>query len=160
MIVFEESMQFVRALYDLEGQLMDQSQKLLIKDACESVSLQFGRLQDERRHDELANLMTVDAIYMRLGEELKAGEFVAWVKTTPPNKTRHFVTSTAFSIVEETHAKGITYYTLYLYGGDESTPYPLEGPFVVGEYHEEFALTENGWKIKRREARIIFRKRN
>ena len=51
---------------------MDQSKILLIKDACESVSLQFGRLQDERRHDELAELMTVDAIYVRLGEELKA----------------------------------------------------------------------------------------
>mgnify|MGYP001265311323 CR=1 FL=1 len=52
------------------------------------------------------------------------------------------------------------YYTLYLYGGTENPPYPLEGPFVVGEYHEDFALTENVWKIDRREARIIFRKRN
>ena len=139
---------------------MDRLKKLLIKDACESLSLQFGRLQDERRHDALADLMTVDATYVRLGEELKVDEFIAWVKTTPPNKTRHFVTSTSFSDIEETLAKGITYYTLYLYGGDEDTPYPLEGPFVVGEYHEEFALTENGWRIGRREARIIFRKRN
>ena len=139
---------------------MDQSQKIRIKDACQSISVEFGRLQDERRHDELANLMTVDAIYVRLGEELKCDEFIAWVKTTPPNKTRHFVTSTAFSNVGETHAKGVTYYTLYLYGGDENTPYPLEGPFVVGEYHEEFVATDHGWKIKRREARIIFRKQN
>ena len=139
---------------------MDRLEKLLIKDTCESLSLQFGRLQDERRHDKLADLMTVDATYVRLGEELKVDEFIAWVKTTPPNKTRHFVTSTVFSVIEETLAKGITYYTLYLYGGDEDTPYPLEGPFVVGEYHEEFALTENGWRIGRREARIIFRKRN
>ena len=139
---------------------MDRLEKLLIKDACESLSLQFGRLQDERRHDKLADLMTVDATYVRLGEELKVDEFIAWVKTTPPNKTRHFVSSTVFSVIEETLAKGITYYTLYLYGGDEDTPYPLEGPFVVGEYHEEFALTENGWRIGRREARIIFRKRN
>ena len=139
---------------------MDQSEILFIKDACESLSLQFGRLQDERRHDALADLMTVDATYVRLGEELKVDEFIAWVKTTPPNKTRHFVSSTVFSVIEETLAKGITYYTLYLYGGDKDTPYPLEGPFVVGEYHEEFALTENGWRIGRREARIIFRKRN
>ena len=127
---------------------MDRLKKLLIKDACESLSLQFGRLQDERRHDALADLMTVDATYVRLGEELKVDEFIAWVKATPPNKTRHFVTSTVFSVIEETLAKGITYYTLYLYGGDEDTPYPLEGPFVVGEYHEEFALTENGWRIE------------
>ena len=139
---------------------MDQSQKLLIKDACESVSLQFGRLQYERRHDELAELMTVDAIYVRLCVELKADDFIAWVKTTPPIKPRPFVTSTAFSVIEETHAKGVTYYTLYLDGGDEDTPYPLDGPFVIGEYHENFVATDHGWKIKRREARIIFRKQN
>ena len=91
---------------------MDQSKIFPIKDACESLSLQFGRLQDERRHDEIANLMTVDATYVRLGEELKVDEFIAWVKTTPPNQTRHFVTSTVFSVIEETLAKGITYYTL------------------------------------------------
>ena len=137
---------------------MVQSELLVIKDACQSISVQFGRLQDERRHDDLAGLMTADASYIRLGEELTLDAFIAWVKTTPPNKTRHFVTPTAFSVVEENFAKGVTYYTLYLYNGDENMPYPLEGPFVVGEYHEEFVCTEIGWKIKRREARIIFRK--
>ena len=137
---------------------MNQSELLVIKDACQSISVQFGRLQDERRHDDLAGLMTADASYIRLGEELTLDAFIAWVKTTPPNKTRHFVTPTAFSVVEENFAKGVTYYTLYLYNGDENMPYPLEGPFVVGEYHEEFVCTEIGWKIKRREARIIFRK--
>ena len=139
---------------------MDPLKMLAIKDACQSISLKFGRLQDERRHDELADLMTTDAVYIRLGEELAVAAFIAWVKTTPPNKTRHFVTATAFSVVDDNLAKGITYYTLYLYNGDEKAPYPLEGPFVVGEYHEEFTRTDNGWKIRRREARIIFRKRN
>jgi hypothetical protein len=138
---------------------MDPLERLVIKDACQSISVQFGRLQDERRHDDLAGLMTNDACYVRLGEELAVDAFIEWIKTTPPNKTRHFVTPTVFSIVEENFAKGVTYYALYLYGGDEKTPYPLEAPFVVGEYHEEFARTDGVWKIRRREARIIFRKR-
>jgi len=136
---------------------MDQLEILTIKDACQSVSLRFGRLQDERRYDDLPKLMTPDGTYTRLGEELSIADFITWVGTMPPNKTRHFVTSTDFNDVSESSASGITYYTLYLYGGDEETPYPLEGPFVVGEYHEEFARTDNGWKIKSREARIIFR---
>ena len=139
---------------------MDPLKLLVIKDACQSISVQFGRLQDERRHDELAALMTADATYVRLGEELTSKAFIEWIKTTPPHKTRHFVTPTAFSIVEENLAKGVTYYTLYLYNGSEEMPYPLEGPFVVGEYHEEFARTDDGWKIRRREARIVFRKRS
>ncbi|MBO34281.1 MAG: hypothetical protein CMM74_15120 [Rhodospirillaceae bacterium] len=138
---------------------MDHLEMLTIKDACQSISLQFGRLQDERRHDDLADLMTADACYVRLGEELQVEDFIAWIKTTTPNKTTHFVTPTAFSVVEEDIAKGVTYYTLYLYNGEEEKPYPLEGPFVVGEYHEAFARTDDGWKIQRREARIIFRKK-
>ena len=139
---------------------MNPLEKLSIKDACQSISLKFGRLQDERRHDELADLMTTEGVYIRLGEELRVAAFIAWVKTTPPNKTRHFVTATEFSVVNENLSEGVTYYTLYLYNGDEKAPYPLEGPFVVGEYHEEFTRTDREWKIRRREARIIFRKRN
>ncbi len=137
---------------------MDALEKLTIKDECQSLSLRFGRLQDERRYDDLPELMTPDGTYTRLGEELSMPDFIAWVATMPPNKTRHFVTGTDFSEINETSAKGITYYTLYLYGGDEEPPYPLNGPFVVGEYHEEFAKTGAGWKIKSRAAHIIFRK--
>ena len=85
---------------------MDPLERLIIKDACQSISVQFGRLQDERRHDDLAGLMTADACYVRLGEELAVDAFIEWIKTTPPNKTRHFVTPTVFSIVKENLAKG------------------------------------------------------
>ena len=64
---------------------MDQSEILVIKDACQSISLQFGRLQDERCHDDLAGLMTADASYIRLGEELTLDAFIAWVKGTWEN---------------------------------------------------------------------------
>ena len=102
--------------------------------------------------------MTEDGTYTRLDEELTISDFIEWVGTMPPNKTRHFVTDIDFSEVLGVSATGVSYYTLYLYGGEEDTPYPLEGPFVVGEYHEKFIKTEKGWKIKSREARIIFRK--
>ena len=134
---------------------MDQ---ISIRDSCQSLSIRFGRLQDERKHDDLAGLMTADATYVRLGEELCVTEFIAWIKTTPPNVTRHVVTPTEVDVLDAHTAKGLTYYTIYLYGGEEGVPYPLEGPFVVGEYHELFKHTARGWKIHRREARIVFRK--
>ena len=137
---------------------MDPLEELIIKDKCRELSLRFGRLQDERRYDDLPGLMTEDGTYTRLDEELTISDFIEWVGTMPPNKTRHFVTDIDFSEVLEVSATGVSYYTLYLYGGEEDTPYPLEGPFVVGEYHEKFIKTEKGWKIKSREARIIFRK--
>lgn len=137
---------------------MDPLEELIIKDKCRELSLRFGRLQDERRYDDLPGLMTEDGTYTRLDEELTISDFIEWVGTMPPNKTRHFVTDIDFSEVLGVSATGVSYYTLYLYGGEEDTPYPLEGPFVVGEYHEKFIKTEKGWKIKSREARIIFRK--
>ncbi len=137
---------------------MDPLEELIIKDKCRELSLRFGRLQDERRYNDLPGLMTEDGTYTRLDEELTISDFIEWVGTMPPNKTRHFVTDIDFSEVLGVSATGVSYYTLYLYGGEEDTPYPLEGPFVVGEYHEKFIKTEKGWKIKSREARIIFRK--
>ena len=102
--------------------------------------------------------MTEDATYVRFGEELRVSEFIAWIHTTPRHITRHVVTPTEIELLDSHTAPGLTYYTIYLYGGDEEAPYPLAGPFVVGEYHETFKLTDRGWKIHRREARIVFRK--
>ena len=137
---------------------MNPSEELIIKDKCRELSLRFGRLQDERRYCDLPKLMTEDGTYTRLDEELTILDFIDWVETMPPNKTRHFVTDIDFSEVLEASAKGVSYYTLYLYGGETNSPYPLDGPFVVGEYHEKFVKTDEGWKIKSREAQIIFRK--
>ena len=137
---------------------MDKKDRLIIKDQCRELSLGFGRLQDERRYGDLPELMTADGTYTRLGEELSIADFIEWVGTMPVNKARHFVTDIDFTQISESTAKGISYYSLYLYHGDEETPYPLDGPFVVGEYHEEFARVGEEWKIKSREARIIFRK--
>ena len=115
---------------------MDPSEELIIKDKCRELSLRFGRLQDERRYNDLPKLMTEDGTYTRLGEKLTILDFIEWVGTMPPNKPRHFVTDIDFSEVREASAKGVSYYTLYLYGGETYSPYPLDGPFVVGEYHE------------------------
>ena len=38
----------------------------------------------------------------------------------------------------------LTYYTLYLYGGDKNSPYPMKGPFVICEYHKIFSKQEDG----------------
>ena len=137
---------------------MQNIDQISIRDTCQSLSIRFGRLQDERNHDDLADLMTEDATYVRLGEELSVSKFIAWIKTTPPNITRHVVTPTEIELLDSHTATGLTYYTIYLYSGDEEAPYPLAGPFVVGEYHETFKRTDKGWKINRREARIVFRK--
>ena len=58
---------------------MDAVEKLIIKDECQALSLRFGRLQDERRYEELPKLMTPDGTYSRLGEELTIVDFIEWV---------------------------------------------------------------------------------
>ena len=71
---------------------MDALEKLVTKDECRDLSLRYGRYQDERRYEDLPGLMTEDGTYTRLGEELSITDFIEWVGTMPPNKTRHFVT--------------------------------------------------------------------
>ena len=80
---------------------MNAQEILIIKDECRALSLRYGRLQDERRYKDLPELMTADGTYTRLGEELTVADFIEWVGTMPPNKTRHFVTDIEFSDISE-----------------------------------------------------------
>jgi len=53
--------------------------------------------------------------------------------------------STMKANLNKSAAKNVlTYYTLYLYGGDRNSPYPMKGPFVIGEYHKIFSKQEDG----------------
>ena len=53
--------------------------------------------------------------------------------------------STMKANLNKSAAKNVlTYYTLYLYGGDKNSPYPMKGPFVIGEYHKIFSKQEDG----------------
>ena len=54
----------------------------------------------------------------------------------------------------EDRATGVSYVTIY-----NAPPgvTEVEGFLLIGEYHDEFVRTEEGWKIQTRELRPVYR---
>ncbi len=68
--------------------------------------------------------------------------------------SRHVCNNLLLDVVDDDHAEGVVYLTLYRHDGEEGRKVsPLEGPVLVGEYRDRFVRTAEGWRI---EERLIF----
>ena len=66
---------------------------------------------------------------------------------------RHLMSTIRIEPIDELHAAGVSYATIYTAAaGANST----EGFAVIGEYHDNFVLTDEGWKISKRELKSVF----
>lgn len=62
-------------------------------------------------------------------------------------------------IGDRSHAQAVSYYLLYRYVPDTPAPkppLPLGMPFSLGEWHDKFVKTADGWRIAHREVRRLF----
>lgn len=66
---------------------------------------------------------------------------------------RHLMSTIRIEPIDELHATGVSYATIYTSAaGSNST----EGFAIIGEYHDNFELTDSGWKISKRELKSVF----
>ena len=68
-------------------------------------------------------------------------------------KIRHLMSTIRIEPIDELHATGVSYATIYTGSAGSNS---VEGFAVIGEYHDSFVLTENGWRISSRELKSIF----
>lgn len=66
---------------------------------------------------------------------------------------RHLMSTIRIEPIDELHATGVSYATIYTStAGSNST----EGFAIIGEYHDNFVLTADGWRISKRELKPVF----
>lgn len=66
---------------------------------------------------------------------------------------RHLMSTIRIEPIDELHASGVSYATIYTASaGSNST----EGFAIIGEYHDSFTLTDDGWRISKRELKSVF----
>ncbi|MCH8850460.1 MAG: nuclear transport factor 2 family protein [Chloroflexi bacterium] len=71
--------------------------------------------------------------------------------------SRHVCNDFLLNIIDEDHAEGTVYLTLYRHDGEPGRRLsPLEGPQMVGEYRDRFVRTSEGWRFAHREIEISF----
>jgi len=65
----------------------------------------------------------------------------------------HLMSTIRIVPVDELHATGVSYATIYSAPEGSNT---VEGFAIIGEYHDDFVRTEDGWKIQKRVLHSVF----
>jgi hypothetical protein len=124
-----------------------------VERACEKLSIAFANAIDRNDYDAVIALFASDGILDRWGNAIQGHAALRqWLDSRPRDMTtRHVCTNIMIDRVARGEARGTTYFTFYSGPGDpDGNVLPLEGPAMVGEYHDRFVLTENGWRLGER----------
>jgi hypothetical protein len=131
-----------------------------IEQACWDLVTRLVHYSDRHLKKESSELFTIDGTWIRGGTPFTGREAIVNSFTLPPTEVlRHFATSTMIDVEDERTARGVTYYLLYRYdpqSEEPKLPLPLRQPFAIGEWHDRFVKTDEGWRFAHREVRRLF----
>jgi hypothetical protein len=133
-----------------------------IERACERLILDFAYFSDKQDYESLAGLFAPEGSMTRpTGDALvgRAAILKSYQSRPAGRMTRHICTNIRITIAAPDRARGFTYAVVY----SANTNEPLEAPFgfnagsrhLIGEFEDEFVLTEEGWRIASRRARFV-----
>lgn len=143
---------------------MTESERTAIERACERIVAQYCHYVDHGEAGRIAELFAKDGVW-RSPELTMTGieEVRKHFEARQANRgrtSRHVCTNCVIDVIDEDHAEGCVYLTLYRHDGDpERTFAPLAGPQVVGEYRDKFVRTADGWRFAEREIEVSFVRR-
>ncbi|MBC8749565.1 MULTISPECIES: nuclear transport factor 2 family protein [Paraburkholderia] len=135
---------------------------ILAKQACHDLVVRFALLNDARDTAGLAALFAPDGVMRRPdGTELRGHPAIAAAYSNRPADriSRHHVGSVLIDVESPRSASGTS--SVLLWTGSTSDPV---GPFgrpaaarqVLGEFHDRFVKTDDGWRIAERVAHFTF----
>jgi ketosteroid isomerase-like protein len=130
------------------------------RQTCERLSIAFANAIDRRDYPALLDLFADAAVVDRMGTIIRGRSALsAWLESRPADiVTRHVCSNIEIVQRGPETAEGLTYFTFYK-AGAAADICEVDGPELVGEYHDAFVLTEQGWKIQSRKITVIFKRR-
>ncbi|MBI1330245.1 MAG: hypothetical protein GC166_10140 [Alphaproteobacteria bacterium] len=141
---------------------MTDDERARIEAACTRLQQRYGTLAD-RQDPKFRDLFTADATITLpeyppfTGIETIMQGQSQW--RTAGILMRHVSTNFTIEVQDEEHAEGICYLMVF-YGG-EQPPDAREvvptTPISLGEFHDRFVKTPDGWRFKSRTLHRIFR---
>ncbi|MEM8768413.1 MAG: nuclear transport factor 2 family protein [Pseudomonadota bacterium] len=127
-----------------------------IEDACTELVMGYALHRDQFNVEAYGDLFSEDAVLFVLGSEYRGRAAIRQRLEDARGKefTRHLMSGVWITVLDEQRASGISYASIHAAEPDELPLKPV--PPAVGEYHDEFTLTEDGWKISRRRFVPVF----
>ncbi len=140
---------------------MDSNAFDAINRACERLSIAYAIYLDTQRYDEFAALFGDEGV-LNVSGRVEGQAAIARAMANRPAKlrSRHVLTNILIEPVDQEHATGTTYLSLYRHIGEaslEDKPIEPFAPAVVGHYSDQFKLTNQGWRFAYRELHLAFR---
>jgi hypothetical protein len=139
---------------------MSSNGKTLVSDAdhvqLERLVTEAAWRVDEGRSDTLYELFIEDGMLVLGTSELNGHDAIRnWGRQLEDAQTykciRHVAGNMRFNLVNEREAEGVTILTVFM---DDETSSSV--PWVVGEDHDRFVRTEQGWRFKSRQWKQLF----
>jgi ketosteroid isomerase-like protein len=142
---------------------IDELQRTLIERQLERLVLHSIRAFDARDWQAFADTFTADGVFVRAnapGEPLVGRKaIIAGLAARAATRlTRHLCTNIEIEVSSADTASGRCY--LLLFAADATEPAGVDGhlsdpPQRIGEYHDTFSRTAEGWRIARRAGRLL-----
>ena len=135
---------------------MDDLQRLLDERSCERLIVEYTHLVDFGNAPGIAELFTRDGVWrtdtfaMEGQDEIRAG-FERRQGVTR-RQSRHVCTNVQVR-VDGDRATGLCYLVNYRHDSETGVaemPAPADVPKYVGEYHDTFVRTDDGWRFEDR----------
>ena len=135
----------------------------LARDQCEKACIrlcnEFAWAVDGRHYDQFVALFALDGVFDRAGQISRGrAEILQFLNARPADKlTRHVCTNICITMIGPAAASGRSYASVFQTQTTPGAALPVPTPTaMVVEYHDDYALTNEGWKFKNREVKIIF----
>ena len=131
--------------------------RLDIEQACTELVLDYAYYRDRPDAGSVADIFAEDAVLRVLGQEF-AGRAAIRARLQGAEKGpvfRHMMSTIRIFVDSDDRARGVSYVTVYS-ASPGAMPRPLGAPLGVGEYHDVFVRTADGWKIQQRDFVPVF----
>jgi len=146
---------------------MDDLERLLAERACERLIVDYCRFVDFGEASRIAELFTEDGHWegpdtVMAGRAAIRDGFLARQGVTR-RISRHLCTNVGIDVVSPDEATGLCYLVNYRHDrqeGDTSPVVPAGLPKYVGEYHDRFRRTADGWRFEYRRFDLAFLRPN
>jgi hypothetical protein len=139
---------------------MNDSEKRTIQQQCHDLVIELCHLSDHGEREKSVDLFTPDGTWIRGGKPYKGrAEMLSSFRGSPTQLIRHMTSNILITVKDENTAEGITYYLAFHNDPGTATPklpIKLEPPFSLGEWHDKFVKTPQGWRIAHREVKRFF----
>ena len=131
------------------------SRLMEIERECERLVKRYCHIVDLAGGDGLAELFAEGGVLEINGVMVGRDALRARPAAPGSMQMRHFCTNILIDVVDESSARGVTYLVAYVEpAGTEEAGLPA----FVGEYHDEFVLTPDGWRFASRRTHATFRR--